>query len=275
MRIASSRVDAGVAVADMLGMDKEYGKLTADQFRRLIGELPELRAGVKELPDLLRAASSEKVREVLKGGIYWAAFYELTFSKHVALGLYLLGQSERIVEIAKAEDPQEAMFRWAEEDAGNLMADGSEIDLGSVLAATVSMQRSIFSLMLYKQSMSALVEEAREGDEDALFKAVRVDRSALACPSIAMRIAKAELLGEKRFFERLRSALKEPSRKHWEYYSDLRYSLAVLREMGFDSMSDAELEHLLVDVLKVYPGSFTARKNLRKQYYESKKIRNI
>ena len=53
----------------------------------------------------------------------------------------------------------------------------------------------------------------------------------------------------------------------------MRYSLAVLRELGFDAMSDAELEHLLVDVLKVYPKSWSARKNLRKQYTESKKIR--
>jgi hypothetical protein len=40
-------------------------------------------------------------------------------------------------------------------------------------------------------------------------------------------------------------------------------------------MSDAQLEHLLVDVLKVYSPSFTARKNLRKQYYESKKIKGL
>jgi len=129
--------------------------------------------------------------------------------------------------------------------------------------------------MLYKRSLCALVAEIREGDDNALFDAVRVDRSAVSCPTIAARISQAELLGEKRFFLRLRSALKGPSKKHWEGYRDLRYSLAVLREMGFDQLSDAELEHLLVDVLKVYPKSYTARKNLRKQYSESKKIKGL
>ena len=88
-------------------MEKEYGKLTAAQFRRLIGELPEVRKGAKELPELLRTATSEEVREVLDKGIYWAAFYELPFVQHFALGLHLMGQEDRIVEIAKMEDPQE------------------------------------------------------------------------------------------------------------------------------------------------------------------------
>ena len=73
-------------------MEKESGKLSADQFKRLIGRLPELRAGAKELPELLRSATSEKVREVLVEGIHWVAFYELPFVQHVALSLYLLGQ---------------------------------------------------------------------------------------------------------------------------------------------------------------------------------------
>ena len=257
----------------MTEAEKEYGKLSADQFRRFIGKLPELRAGAKDLPDLLRSATSDKVRAVLDEGIYWAAFYELPFVTHIALIFCLLGQKDRVIELAKLEDPQEAMLQWMDEDVEPAGPDGAELDLGGVLAAVVSMQRTVLSIMLYRRSMSALIEEVRDGNDESLFQAVRIDRSAMACPSIALRISKAELLGERRFFERLRSALKGPSKKHWEAYSDLRYSLAILREMGFDSMSDAELEYLLVDLLKVYPKTWSARKNLRKQYYESKKIK--
>ena len=49
----------------------------------------------------------------------------------------------------------------------------------------------------------------------------------------------------------------------------------MLREMGCDQLSDVELEHLLVDVLKVYPKAYTARKNLRKQFYESKRFKTL
>jgi len=258
-------------------MEKEYGKLTADQFKRTVAQLPEVKATIKELPVLMQSASSERIRDVLAKGVLWAAMYELPFAQHVALGLYLLGQKERLLNMAKEQDPQEAMLRYIEsdEELEGTGPDGEELSLADAIAVCVSFQRSIFSIMLYKRSMSALIEETREGNDDSLFQAVRVDRSALTCPTVAVRISRAELRGEKRFFERLRSALKGPSKKHWEAYSDLRFSLVVLRECGLDSMSDAELEHLLVDVLGVYGKSFTARKNLRKQYYESKRFKRL
>ncbi len=256
---------------------KEYGKLSADQFRRLIRKLPEVRAGTKELPDLLRSSTSEKLRAALDEGIYWAGFYELPFAQHVALGMFVLGQKDWLIEMTNLEDPQEAMLRFLDsgEELDGKGPDGQELSLAAALAVVASFQRSILSIMLYKRSMSALVEEVRKGNDKSLFDAVRIDRSALTCPTIALRISKAEIRNERHFFDSLRKALKGPSKKHWEGYGNLRYSLAVLRELGFDAMSDAELEHLLVDVLKVYPKSSAARKNLRRQFYESGKMKTL
>lgn len=258
-------------------MEKKYGKLTSDQFKRAIARLPEIKASIKELPELLRSASSRAIRDALDGGMYWSALYELPLAQHSAFGLYLLGQKDRLLDIAKAEDPHEAMLRFVEgeEELEGRGQDGEDLDLATALAVLVSFQRTVLSIMLYKRSMSALVSEIREGNDESLFLAVRVDRTALTSPTVAQRIAKAEIRGEKHFFARLRSSLKGPSKKHWEAYADLRFSLVLLREMGLDSMSDAELEHLLVDVLQVYPRTWSARKNLRKQYYESKRIRNL
>jgi hypothetical protein len=44
---------------------KEYGKLSTDQFRRLIGKLPKIWKSTKELQDELRNATPEKIRAVL------------------------------------------------------------------------------------------------------------------------------------------------------------------------------------------------------------------
>ena len=167
-------------------MEKEYGKLSADQFRRLINKLPEISAGAKELGEELRLATPEKVRAVLDKGIYWAAFYEVPFVEDVALGMYVLGHGDQVKEFAKAEDPQEALLRFMEStnDIEPVAPDGQELDLPSVLAAVVSMQYTIFSIMLYQGSMSALVEEAREGNDDSLFQAVRINRLATTCTSL-------------------------------------------------------------------------------------------
>lgn len=258
--------------------EKEYGKLSEDQFKRLVRSLPEIRKESKRAEEVMRAASKEKLREVLGDGISWSSVYEVSLAEGTAHLILALGYADRLLANARLPDPQEAMLRDFESDE-DLPWDGGtggQYTKGDVVGLATAMQRNILGIMMYKRSLSSLVAQARDdGDDSALFNAIRIDRSIVACPTAAKRISKAELLGEKLFFIRLRSALKGPSRKHWEGYQDLRYSLALLRELGFDQMSDAQLEHLLVDVLKVYPKSYAARKNLRKQYYESKKIKTL
>lgn len=57
----------------------------------------------------------------------------------------------------------------------------------------------------------------------------------MCCPTIADKIARAEMLRDKRFF------------------AAAGYSLFVLREFGIKNLSDGQLEKLLVHSLKVYP----------------------
>ena len=214
---------------------KEYGKLTADQFQRLLAKLPEFQRAIKDLPQVLREGDREKVKEVMAEGVYWAPLYELPLVQHCAAAFHVLGLSEWLKEIAMSPDPQELLLN--DLDSGALPDERKLEEKGftpaRAIAVLVSFQRTVLSTMLFKQSMSALVEAAREGDDDALFNAVRVDRSAVGCPSIAARIARAEAFGEKHFFIRLRNALKGPTGKHWQADCGLKYSLVVLREFGF------------------------------------------
>lgn len=254
---------------------KDYGKFSGDQFRRLTRKLPEFRSESDALKRKLTEAPIEKLRELLGNGLRWAPLYEKTFAENMAWLLYVLDRVEWIKEIASRPDPQEALLDELNDDSPWEWSGGpggafSESDL---FALACALQRNILSVMLYKQSICGLIEDARERrDDDALFKAIRVDRSVVSCPTAAARISEAEALGQKSFFVRLRSALKGPSLKHWEGYRDLRYSLFVLRELGFDRLSDDQLEQLLVHTLKVYPKHANARKNLRKQFSESRRL---
>ncbi len=49
-------------------MEKEYGKLTEDQFKRFIRKLPEFRHESKDLQERLKATSPERLRKVLRNG---------------------------------------------------------------------------------------------------------------------------------------------------------------------------------------------------------------
>jgi hypothetical protein len=259
-------------------MGKEYEKLNEDQFKRLIGKLPEFRKESGALQEALRKASAQNIRDLLGDGIWWAPLYELTFVEACALLLYVLDKVEWIKSMAAAPDPQETALAELDKDTPLEWngGPGGVFSKSDLFGLFVALQKNVLSIMLYKQSVCGLIEDAREhGDDDALFKAIRIDRSVVSCPTAAARISRAEVLGQKRFFLRLGSALKGPSKKHWEGYRHLRYSLFMLREFGLDSISDDRLEHLLVKTLKVYPDTPSARKNLRKQYSESRKIKSL
>jgi hypothetical protein len=255
---------------------KEYGKLTAEQFKRLIDHLPEIRNQPVELADAVRRVPKDRLEELLPNDYSWAAIYELSFIEHMAMLVLALDKVEFLKGAKESEDPQQVIlddFKFdAEEWNGGWQG---AFEKKHVIGLTFALQRSILSVMIFQKTMSTLVDEARQGSLDSLLNAVRIDRSAVACPVIAARIAKAELMSEKEFFLHLRKALKGPSQKHWQSYQDLRYALYVLRDLGFDKLSDDQLEDLLVRQLKVYPNTFNARRNLRKQYTLSKKINHL
>jgi hypothetical protein len=256
-------------------MTKEYGKLSAEQFKALINLCPEVRQQGADLRSLVATVPREHLDELLVANYNWGEFYELSFSEHVALVAHALGLARHLSEVVAAPDPQQKVLDDIHRE--DLVDESAiEADPQRLIGMVFSLQRTVLSVMLFQRSMSGLLQEVREQDSnDALFKAVRVDRAVLAAPTVADRIARAELRRDERFFMHLRSALKGPQQKHWEAYHDLRYALFVLRELGLDRLSDAQLEWLMVDVLKVYQSTPSARKNLRAQYQQSRRIRTI
>ena len=256
---------------------KEYGKLTAEQFKALMAKLPELRKQDAELADVVRAVPKEKLNELLPKDYAWAEIYEFPFIEHMAMLIFALDKVDFIKQAAQAPDPQQVILDdmdTADDEDWNGGWQGM-FEKKHLIGLAVTLQRTLISIMLYQKTMSTLVEEVRQGSDDALFDAVRIDRSAVACPTFAARICRAELTRDKHFFIRLGKALKGPSKKLWQSYQDLRYALYALRDLGFDKLSDDQLENLLVHQLKVYPNTYNARRNLRKQYALSKKINHV
>jgi hypothetical protein len=262
----------------MTDKPKAYGKLTAEQFKQLIQKLPELRKEGQSIEELVKSASKERINDLLEKDFYWAEVYELTFIEHLAFLMMALDKVEFLKEAKNAPDPTQHVM-----DNFNIEGDFEHWSGGwnglfekqDLIGLMFTLQKTILSIMIYQKTMQTLVEEVRHGNDDSLFDAVRLDRSSVACVTFAARIAKAEFNHDKHFFIRLRNALKGPTQKHWQSYQDLRFALFTLRDMGFDSLTDDQLVELLVKQLKVYPDRFEAKKNLRKQYNQSKKINHL
>lgn len=255
-------------------IEKEFGKLTHNQFRDLVRKLPEIRSQMKELPAYFRA-EPDRLREMLGPKDYtWASIYEQPFLEQMAWLFIVIGIHEPIIQAARQEDPQEAINHLSDDDSELdrwYEANKETIDKKHLLWLTIVLQRNILSIMLFHRSMGALVDEVRRGNDESFFKAVRVDRTVLACPTFADRLTRAEIINDKEFFMHLHSAIKGLQQKHMVAIQDLRYSVVALRSMGFDRFTDEDLEKLFIRT-RLYPGSAGALKAIRKHIHLARKI---
>jgi hypothetical protein len=254
--------------------EKEFGKLTGDQFQHLVRTLPELRNQQVELAKVCRDKSSKLGDLLGPSEQTWAAIYEMPFFDQMAHLFIIIGMHEPLLEAWRSDDPLEQYTHWT--DKGGALDEWyecheEEIESKHLLWLAIVFQRNILSIMLFHCSIGHLVQRARDGDDDSFFRAVEVDRAVLGCPTFADRLARAELTADKHFFIRLRKALKGPSKKHMQAIQDLRYSIVALRSLGFDRFTDNDLINLFIKT-RLYPNSPGALKNLRKHVQAARKM---
>lgn len=254
-------------------METNYKKLTIEQFSDIAKMLPEIRYQKRELVELIKS-KPVLINEILGKYYSWAGVYELSFVEQLAYLFVLLGMHEPIHEIATSTAPQQALIAGSTD--GGKLDQWYELNKDSIvkkhlLWLVVVLQRNIFSIMLFHQSLGALVDQVRNGSSEAFFKAVSIDRSILSCPTFANRLSLAELRNDRQFFIHLRKALKGPSQKHMEAIGDLRYAIVLLRDAGFDKYTDDQLIALFVGN-GLYPKHPSAAKNLRKHIQAARKF---
>ncbi|WP_269532836.1 hypothetical protein [Chitinimonas sp. BJYL2] len=255
--------------------EKEFGKLSVEQFRAFVKELPEIRSQFAELPRLVHTKTKEEVDALLGDNFVWSAAYEWSFLETLACLLVALGKAADLAKWAESNDPTQALIddMHLDEPSEWSCPFGGIFTKAQVIGLSAILQRNIQSLMIHHRSINALVAEVKACDanwQEPFFNAVRIDRSVLTCPTFALRLTRAELEKDRHFFLRLRSAIKGPSQKHWQSYQDLRFVFVMLREMGFDRLSDKQMERLLIHELQLYPDTPTALRNLRKQFHASR-----
>lgn len=246
-------------------MKKAYGKLTAEQFRGFVGALSEIRQLSQECATLLRKASDQNIETIFKASPVWSDLYELPYPDLVVECVNQMGLADSVSVALQSPDPQEVLLAAVKSDCQDNSAPG--VGLEVVMRYLMPLHHSIRSIGLYGCSMCGLVSLVRDhGEVDALFKAVSVDRSVVASPTVSKRIAQAEMRGEHDFFERLAKALSGPSGKVMASLSDMRNSFFILREMDLPDLSNADLTTLMVGVLGVYADTPSSPKNIGEAY---------
>lgn len=169
------------------------------------------------------ADNSKKVERYLSNEFSWSFLYELPQMQLCVLLLAALGQLDKFANAIKdSPDPNGTALDLMEAE----MSDDTPVDWKGgqggmfeeqdVLAVLMATMKSLVCLGLYGLYMPELVGQIKAGSDEALFKAIRIDRTAITCPSVAefaaRRLARAELFRDKRYLRRFLGAMNGNTR---------------------------------------------------------------
>jgi hypothetical protein len=256
-------------------IEKEFGKLSSQQLRRLFSLLYQGIDNQKELDDLI-AEDPEKLSKLFTDDAEWWMYYELPYHQFLAQFFLAFGLGEKIKELAAEEDPQDATLTWAESDPESPLDPNelSDAEKTVSLCLVFAMMKNFTSIKLFHMSINDLLIKAEENDK-YFFDALLVDRHVLNTTFATNRIAKAEILGGEQFFDHLSKAIKKSRpRRPKEDLDMFRYMLTALDEsMSLSNLSYEKIHEVMVDDLQLYPDdmkdSFSGLKKLiqRRQKY--------
>ena len=206
----------------------------------------------------------------------YCLLYELPLVEHLGVLIWGLNRIEDVQKMAASADPQQALLDALDQEVED-NEDNDSVDAEDLVCMTYSLGRTMRSMATYGRSISGLLKDVRDNNNiDSLFKAIRIDRAVIGCPTAMNHIARAQIRNNKAFFKRLRAAMAGQSKKEWAGLDQMRFAFLLLREMGVDNLSASEVEALMVDKLNVYKaGSGDARKNLNAQYHRFKRFGSI
>ncbi len=253
---------------------KAYGNFTSDQLKQLSDLVGKSRNLAPMLEEAFVEAGPEKIKSVLGDTFSWTHFYEMPFKDHITWSVLILDIQDEIKKAAESEDPQQYILDFFSRNEPDQDWQGGfqgKFEKRHLVEVVISIFRTMKSIMVYQKSLSTLVAEAGQGNDKALFDAIRIDRSIVGCATAKHRISYAEMTGDKMFFQHLNKALKGPNRKHWVGLEEMRYMMYALVDAGVDQLSGGDLEQLFVDHLKLYSLTPGAQKNLQKHFLAAKK----
>jgi hypothetical protein len=239
-----------------LSKEKTLGRISPDQFARTLSLMDGMETWADVFKLLKQKPRFRRLTEDRRVGFSWAAAYELDYQHMLAALLLLIAEPEDLRELDQADDKTEYVLRQAEDDefavpTVRVKARKALLALGLLMALTKSAE----SLSLYSVSMNELVRRARHGDREAVVRAVRIDPSVLAAPSVSHQLSLAVMRKEKKFLRRIQKAFDGPHKGLYPY-KKLRYSALILQESG--ALTPKNREHVfevVANQLKLYEQS--------------------
>ncbi|WP_036860023.1 hypothetical protein [Porticoccus hydrocarbonoclasticus] len=234
--------------------DKEFENLNLAQLKKMVEILLAIPAKRNEMLLAARDDSKGKLANS-PSNFSWASFYSISIIELTVIFFKLAGLQDVLNKALATSDPQQYILDKLPCADEQIAVDESDLHSEyALVACIVALGNSLRSLEIYGRSLNYLHAQFVAGSDEALFKIIRIDHSAISNPEIARRIAIAEMKSDEDFFKQLSNALLNRPKKPMKRYGPLRYILATLDEMGYlDSLGERDLYNLLSLELDLYP----------------------
>ena len=237
--------------------DKIYGEINHSDLEKYQYKFDTVNSELVDLKkEFYKLKDPNKWNQIFPSSSDWTSIYLLSYPEHLILFFHTFGLLESVLATMQTDNTNtkikvieflESLDEYTEDDLPN------DQSLDSAFVVFYPLMKSLTSWMNYGKTLSTLVQEASEGNNKSLFKAVRVDRAIIACPPIAHRIAKAEMKGDERFFKKPRNALTGKLLVNTNL-DTFRFLILALNEAGgLSSLSENERYQLFCEELNVYP----------------------
>ncbi len=239
-----------------LDTKKTLGKLSPDQVSQLnvlIDSFINIDALIVEMQSIPRFQRLMARPSVL---FQWSFLYEMSFMEMTIAMINAMGEMQFISDAAKSDDPQQAVFDYIESyEPKDTQTKVRASKLLTIAALLIAIRNTIKAIEFYSISMNRLVELGAQGDEMSLIKAVTIDPTVLATPSIAKYVALASMAGNADYLTELYTAAANGPHESLEVHRKLRFITATLADAGAFEVAKRELIfNVLVNELSLYEG---------------------
>lgn len=227
--------------------------VSKEHLKRAYSDLHASTVGRAELVELSRA-NVEKAYEMVERLENQPLYYQVEMVTLIAAALCLVGAQHLPEKWANEADPTDVALKFIDNEFDALLCEQGEATENECAAIFLAIGAHFKAVSIFSKPLNELLNQFVDGDDESLLKAIVVDRSVLAIPSVAKRIRLAESLEDEAFFTKLSKAITKtrPARPSVSL-DDTRTMTFILDELGkLQDMSQAEYVSLLVDDLQIY-----------------------
>ena len=256
-------------------MKKDFDETLPKQLRETLALNHQQQQDINELFSLIQ--EKPESLGLLSSTIPWSHFYELPFRTLLTIIIADFGAEIILGKIARSDNHLHSLL----EHISDLLAlaknqeELTEEETAFRFSAIWAFVYQYKSIAIHSRPISTLIEQIREGNDEALFDAVIVDRSAISAPTLAQRIQIAELNNDNSFMDKLAKAItRTKPRRPAKELDDVRYMLEVaLEELGLKNTGKVSLDddiqemlfNILKDDLELYDASYEGFADLIKR----------